>query len=68
MNQRKVDDALHGCVRAVHVKTGKRYTVLYDDVIECTNGREELHYVVYTDGIRVFCREREEFRRKFRSF
>lgn len=68
MGQRKDDVASHDCVRAMHVKTGKLYTILNSDVIECTNGREELRYVVYTDGSMVFCRERKEFWRKFKPY
>lgn len=31
-----------------HNKTGNKYQVLYAQVIECTNGREDIDYVVYT--------------------
>lgn len=51
-------------------KSGKDYVVLYDKVIECTNGMEGIEYVVYrpleTDPPNIyFCRERKEFLQKF---
>lgn len=48
-----------------HIKTNNLYTVLREDVIECTNGREEKRYVLYTRNGKVFCREQQEFWRKF---
>ena len=48
-----------------HNKTGEIYTVLYTDVIECTNGREELRYVIYAKADKLFCREQKEFWEKF---
>lgn len=48
-----------------HIKTGHFYRVLREDVIECTNGREEKYYVLYTRHKRLFCREQEEFWMKF---
>lgn len=48
-----------------HIKTGNIYRVLYANVIECTNGREEKEYVVYTRNGKVFCREAQEFWCKF---
>lgn len=56
-----------GCTTWTHNKTGKLYYVIIDDAIECTNGREDKHYVVYMSaetGLR-FCREHNEFLRKF---
>lgn len=49
----------------VHKKTGNIYLKL-DTVIECTNGREELTYIIYQnqDGMK-FCREATEFNNKF---
>lgn len=50
-----------------HKKTGNIYYVVMDDVIECTNGREEKKYVVYmsaSTGMK-FCREADEFYQKF---
>lgn len=53
-------------IKVKHNKTGATYNMLFDDIIECTNGREDKRYVLYTntDGM-IFCREREEFYRKF---
>ena len=48
-----------------HLKTGNIYTVLLDNVTECTNGREDIKYVVYTNGSMIFCREINEFKAKF---
>lgn len=52
-----------------HKKTGHIYYVILDDVIECTNGREELHYTVYMSAVTTqkFCRERNEFLEKFEA-
>lgn len=50
-----------------HKKTGKIYYVILQDVIECTNGREDIKYVVYMsahNGMK-FCRKAEEFYQKF---
>lgn len=48
-----------------HKKTGNRYHIVFDNVIECTNGREDLEYVVYTKDGKLFCREKTEFNQKF---
>lgn len=48
-----------------HTKTGKKYIVLRENVIECTNGREELRYVIYKRFGMIFCREQKEFWAKF---
>lgn len=50
-----------------HLKTGNIYTVIYDDAIECTNGREERKYVVYTRDNKIFVREAKEFYQKFKK-
>lgn len=57
---------------AKHKKTGNRYIIINENVIECTNGREDIKYVVYAkekdntiDWANVFCREQEEFFEKF---
>ena len=56
-------------MEVVHNKTGKHYHVLYDNIIECTNGREDLTYVLYAnDEHRYFTRERDEFWQKFHLF
>ena len=53
-------------IPVIHKKTGKEYIVLHGEVTECTNGREELKYVVYVNTYgQIFCREKEEFWRKF---
>lgn len=51
--------------RAIHKKTGNIYHVLNDNVIECTNGREDIRYVVYYREGKTFCREYNEFIKKF---
>ena len=48
-----------------HNKTGNIYDVISSQVIECTNGREDINYVVYTNGDKIFCREATEFYQKF---
>ena len=49
-----------------HKKTGNTYFLLNDELIECTNGREDKKYCLYVSlaGM-VFVREREEFYQKF---
>lgn len=52
--------------KAKHLKTGNIYYVLMENVIECTNGREELKYVIYENAEgTTFCREQTEFDQKF---
>lgn len=47
-------------------KTGNVYSILYDNAIECTNGREDISYTVYTDDCgKIFVRETDEFKNKF---
>ena len=48
-----------------HNKTGNIYVVISSQVIEGTNGREDINYVVYTNGDKIFCREATEFYQKF---
>ena len=48
-----------------HNKTGNIYTVLHPQAIECTNGREDIDYTVYTNGDKVFVRQTNEFYQKF---
>ena len=55
-----------------HKKTGNLYVVIYDEAIECTNGREDIDYTVYTsiDNIKdmngkIFVRQTNEFYKKF---
>lgn len=55
-----------------HKKTGNIYVVLYDRAIECTNGREDISYTVYTSindikdmNGKIFVRQTDEFYRKF---
>lgn len=49
-----------------HNKTGNIYILLNEDIIECTNGREEKKYCLYsnTEG-KIFVREHDEFYDKF---
>lgn len=50
-----------------HKKTGNLYIILYDKAIECTNGREDINYTVYTsiNNGKVFVRQTNEFYQKF---
>jgi len=55
-----------------HKKTGNIYVVLYDEAIECTNGREDIGYTVYTSindvkdmNGKIFVRQTNEFYQKF---
>lgn len=62
----KNDKGICQMLLAKHIKTGNIYTVLARNVCECTNGRETLMYTIYMnqEGM-VFCREQEEFAKKF---
>ena len=53
----------------IHKKTGNTYFLLNDELIECTNGREEKKYCLYAnqEGM-VFVRERSEFYQKFEKY
>ena len=57
---------VHKPIRYIHKKTGNIYFLLNDNLIECTNGREEKKYCLYVnlEGM-VFIRERDEFYQKF---
>lgn len=57
---------IHKPIRFIHKKTGNTYFLLNDDLIECTNGREEKKYCLYVniEGM-LFVRERDEFYQKF---
>lgn len=50
----------------IHKKTGNTYFLLNDELIECTNGREDKKYCLYVnlEGM-VFVREHDEFYQKF---
>jgi hypothetical protein len=53
-----------------HIKTGKKYTLMFDNIIDCTNSRseEELLNVLYMGETgMLFTRERKEFFEKFRK-
>lgn len=49
-----------------HNKSGKHYILLNNNIIECTNGREEKKYALYAnlEG-QIFCRKFAEFIKKF---
>lgn len=49
----------------VNKKNKKGYTVITLDGIDCTNERDGLRVVIYTDGTLYFTREYEEFMTKF---
>ena len=53
-------------------KTGNLYVIIYDKAIECTNGREDIDYTVYTSinevkdmNDKIFVRQTNEFYQKF---
>lgn len=60
---------VHKPIRCIHKKTGNMYLLLNDDLIECTNGREEKKYCLYAnlEGM-IFVRERDEFYQKFEKY
>ena len=55
-------------VRAVNIKTGKIYTVLSWDVINCTNSNDGRRMVLYRDEDLLFTRDYEEFIVKFKPY
>ena len=59
-------NVIHHPTKFIHKKTGNTYFLLNDDLIECTNGREEKKYCLYANkkGM-IFVRERDEFYQKF---
>jgi hypothetical protein len=52
-------------MKYVNKKNKKEYTVITLDGIDCTNERDGLGVVIYTDGTLYFTREYEEFLAKF---
>ena len=55
-----------------HKKTGNLYVVIYDEAIECTNGREGIDYTVYTSindvkdmNGKIFVRQTNNFYQMF---
>ena len=55
--------------KVIHKKTGNTYFLLNDELIECTNGREDKKYCLYVSlaGM-VFVREADEFYQKFEKY
>ena len=53
-------------MKYVNKKNKKEYTVITLDGIDCTNERDSLRVVIYTDGELYFTREYEEFMIKFK--
>jgi len=55
--------------QAVHIKTGRLYTVLYEDAINATNKDDGKEMVIYRRSSpgkhQLFCRDKEEFLQKF---
>lgn len=49
-----------------NLKTGKTYFVYGDIVRDCTNIRDGVKAVLYTDGASLFVREIVEFMQKFK--
>ena len=46
----------------VHLKSGKIYVILDEDVINCTNSAHDVEMVLYmNDEGKLFVREKEEF-------
>ena len=52
-------------MKYVNKKNKKEYIVITLDGIDCTNERDGLRVVIYTDGTLYFTREYEEFMTKF---
>ena len=52
-------------MKYVNKKNKKEYTVITLNGIDCTNERDGLQVVIYTDGTLYFTREYSEFLAKF---
>lgn len=67
--QQIIQKVIRKPIRFIHKKTGNMYFLLNDDLIECTNGREEKKYCLYANkkGM-IFVRERDEFYQKFEKY
>ena len=54
-------------MEAINLKSGKKYKVISDNVVECTNDREGNRIVLYTDGSEtLYSRDYNEFIDKFK--
>lgn len=64
-----IRNTIRDAVLVIHKKTGNMYILLNDDLIECTNGREDKKYCLYVnlEGM-VFIREHDEFYQKFEKY
>jgi len=49
----------------LNIKNKTKYTLLSDEVIDCTNSRDGLKLSLYTDGKKLYVRENDEFNLKF---
>ena len=64
-----IRNTIRDAVLVIHKKTGNMYILLNDELIECTNGREDKKYCLYVnlEGM-VFIREHDEFYQKFEKW
>lgn len=64
-----IRNTIRDAVLVIHKKTGNMYILLNDELIECTNGREDKKYCLYVnlEGM-VFIREHDEFYQKFEKY
>lgn len=64
-----IRNTIRDAVLVIHKKTGNMYILLNDELIECTNGREDKKYCLYVnlEGM-VFVREQDEFYQKFEKW
>ena len=53
-------------MKYINKKNKKEYTIITLDGIDCTNERDGLRVVIYTDGTLYFTREYSEFMIKFK--
>jgi len=51
----------------IHIKTNKIYYVFNQPIINTTNSNDQEIMILYTDGEKGFCREVNEFNRKFKE-
>lgn len=65
INGVSVKTGIHNDMVVIHKKTGHKYWIVNDSAIDCTNVRDGVRCVVYTNGQDIFVRETSEFWEKF---
>jgi hypothetical protein len=48
-----------------NIKNGTIYEIVQTEIINCTNAQDGQKMILYTNGELTFCREEQEFYKKF---